>query len=96
MTTLRMIDAIRLAMDEAMAADPAVCLLGEDMSSGGPFGASRDLLDRYGPMRVRDTPISEGTVAGLAVGAALSGLRPIVEIMFVDFATLTTRRSCTT
>lgn len=88
MTTLRMIDAIRLAMDEAMAADPAVCLLGEDVSSGGPFGASKELVDRYGPVRVKDTPISEGTVAGLAVGAALSGLRPIVEVMFVDFATL--------
>jgi len=75
-------------MDEAMAADPAVCLLGEDVSSGGPFGASRDLVDRYGPLRVRDTPISEGTVVGLAVGAALSGLRPIVEVMFIDFATL--------
>lgn len=88
MTTLRMIDAIRLAMDEAMAADPAVCLLGEDVSSGGPFGASKDLVDRYGADRVKDTPISEATVAGLAVGAALSGLRPIVEVMFVDFATL--------
>jgi pyruvate dehydrogenase E1 component beta subunit len=83
-----MIDAIRLAMDEALAADPAVCLLGEDVTAGGPFGSSRDLVDRYGPLRIRDTPISEATVAGLAVGAALSGLRPIVEVMFVDFATL--------
>jgi pyruvate/2-oxoglutarate/acetoin dehydrogenase E1 component len=88
MSTMRMIDAIRLAMDEALAADPAVCLLGEDVSAGGPFGASRDLAERYGNLRVKDTPISEGTVAGLAVGAALSGLRPIVEIMFIDFATL--------
>lgn len=83
-----MIDAVRLAMDEAMAADSSVCLLGEDVSSGGPFGASSELIDRYGPWRVRDTPISEGTVVGLAVGAALSGLRPIVEVMFVDFVTL--------
>lgn len=83
-----MIDAVRLAMDEAMAADSSVCLLGEDVSSGGPFGASSELVDRYGPWRVRDTPISEGTVVGLAVGAALSGLRPIVEVMFVDFVTL--------
>jgi len=83
-----MIDAIRLAMDEALAADPGVCLLGEDVSAGGPFGASRELVERYGPLRVRDTPISEGTIAGLAVGAALAGLRPIVEVMFIDFATL--------
>jgi pyruvate/2-oxoglutarate/acetoin dehydrogenase E1 component len=88
MTVMRMIDAIRLAMDEALSADPAVCLLGEDVSTGGPFGASRDLRERYGPLRIADTPISEGTVAGLAVGAALAGLRPIVEVMFVDFATL--------
>jgi pyruvate dehydrogenase E1 component beta subunit len=88
MTSMRMIDAIRLAMDEALAADPAVCLLGEDVTAGGPFGASRDLVERYGPLRVKDTPISEGTVVGLAVGASLSGLRPIVEIMFMDFATL--------
>ena len=88
MTEMRMIDAIRLAMDEALEADPAVCLLGEDVTAGGPFGSSRDLVARHGPLRVRDTPISEATVAGLAVGAALSGLRPIVEVMFVDFATL--------
>jgi pyruvate/2-oxoglutarate/acetoin dehydrogenase E1 component len=88
MSTLRMIDAIRLAMDEALAADPGVCLLGEDVSAGGPFGASRGLVEQYGPVRVKDTPISEGTVVGLAVGAALSGLRPIVEVMFMDFATL--------
>jgi pyruvate dehydrogenase E1 component beta subunit len=88
MAEMRMIDAIRLAMDEALAADPAVCLLGEDVTTGGPFGASRDLVDRYGPLRIKDTPISEATVAGLAVGAALSGLRPIVEVMFIDFATL--------
>ena len=88
MAEMRMIDAIRLAMDEALAADPAVCLLGEDVTAGGPFGASRDLVDRYGPLRIKDTPISEATVAGLAVGAALSGLRPIVEVMFIDFATL--------
>jgi acetoin:2,6-dichlorophenolindophenol oxidoreductase subunit beta len=88
MSALRMIDAIRLAMDEALAADPSVCLLGEDVSAGGPFGVSRDLVNRYGPLRVKDTPISEGTVVGLAVGASLSGLRPIVEVMFMDFATL--------
>jgi pyruvate/2-oxoglutarate/acetoin dehydrogenase E1 component len=85
---LRTIDAIRGALDEALATDPTVCILGEDVSVGGPFGATKDLADRYGELRVRDTPISEGTVVGLAVGAALAGLRPVVEVMFVDFITL--------
>jgi len=55
---------------------------------GGPFGVTRGLLDKFGPERVRDTPISEAALAGAAVGAALTGLRPIVEIMFMDFVTL--------
>ena len=88
MTELRTIDAIRAALDESLAADPAVCVLGEDVTVGGPFGATRDLAERYGERRVRNTPISEGTVVGLAVGAALAGLRPVVEVMFVDFITL--------
>jgi len=83
-----MIDAIRGALDDALAADPAVCVLGEDVSVGGPFGATKDLVERYGEGRIRNTPISEGTVVGLAVGAALAGLRPVVEVMFVDFITL--------
>ena len=88
MTDLRTIDAIRSALEEAMAEDPAVCILGEDVAVGGPFGATKGLADRFGDWRVRNTPISEATVAGLAIGAALSGLRPVVEIMFVDFITL--------
>ena len=88
MTELRTIDAIRGALDDALAADPAVCVLGEDVTVGGPFGATKDLVERYGEQRVRNTPISEGTVVGLAVGAALAGLRPVVEVMFVDFITL--------
>jgi pyruvate dehydrogenase E1 component beta subunit len=88
MTELRTIDAIRQALDEALAGDPAVCVLGEDVTVGGPFGATKGLVERYGEWRVRNTPISEGTVVGLAVGAALAGLRPVVEVMFVDFITL--------
>lgn len=88
MTELRMIDAIRTALDEALAGDPAVCLLGEDVSVGGPFGATKGLVERYGEDRVRNTPISEATIVGLAIGAAVVGRRPIVELMFVDFATL--------
>ena len=85
---LRYIDAIRTALDEAMAADSAVVLLGEDLTVGGPFGATKGLVEKYGELRVRNTPISEGTVVGLAAGAALAGLRPVVEVMFVDFITL--------
>ena len=87
-TDLRTIDAIRGALDEALAADPAVCLLGEDITLGGPFGATRGLSDRYGEDRVRNTPISEATIMGLAIGAAMAGRRPVLEIMFVDFITL--------
>jgi pyruvate/2-oxoglutarate/acetoin dehydrogenase E1 component len=76
------IDAIR----EEMERDEAVLLLGEDVAiPGGAFGASRGLYDKFGPARVRDTPISEEIIVGLGVGAALTGRRPIVEIMFMDF-----------
>jgi pyruvate dehydrogenase E1 component beta subunit len=88
MAEIRFIDAIRQALDDELAADPTVTLLGEDITIGGPFGATRDLVDRYGPWRIRNTPISEATVMGVAIGAALSGLRPIVEVMFIDFLTL--------
>lgn len=89
MAELRYLRAINRALDDAMAADPTVILFGEDVGeAGGSFGASRGLRDRHGPLRVRDTPISEATIAGAAVGAALSGLKPVVEIMFMDFMTL--------
>jgi pyruvate/2-oxoglutarate/acetoin dehydrogenase E1 component len=88
MTERRMIDAIGAALDEALAADPTVCLLGEDISLGGPFGATKGLAERHGAARVRDTPISEATIMGLAVGAAMAGRRPVLEIMFIDFLTL--------
>ena len=80
--------AINRALAEAMAADDSVVLFGEDVAApGGPFAVTRGLLDKFGPRRVRDTPISEAAIAGAAVGAALSGLRPVVEIMFMDFMT---------
>ncbi|HET7028302.1 MAG TPA: alpha-ketoacid dehydrogenase subunit beta [Candidatus Limnocylindrales bacterium] len=87
-TELRTIDAIREALRAELAADDAVVILGEDVTVGGPFGATKGLAEAFGEDRVRNTPISEGTVVGLAVGAAAMGLRPIVEIMFIDFATL--------
>jgi pyruvate dehydrogenase E1 component beta subunit len=80
--------AINQALREEMARDPAVYVLGEDVAVGGPFGATAGLADLYGENRVRNTPISEGSIMGAAVGMAVLGLRPVVEIMFVDFITL--------
>lgn len=89
MAEMRYLRAINQALADAMAADPTVILIGEDVSeAGGAFGASRGLRDRFGAERVIDTPISEAALAGAAVGAALSGLRPVAEIMFMDFTTL--------
>jgi pyruvate/2-oxoglutarate/acetoin dehydrogenase E1 component len=85
---MRYLDAVRQALDDELALDPAVCVLGEDVTLGGPFGATKGLVERYGEWRIRNTPISEATVTGLAVGAALAGLRPVVEVMFIDFITL--------
>lgn len=78
--------AIVDAMREEMERDDKVVLLGEDVgAAGGAFGATRGLLDAFGTQRVRDTPISEEIIVGLGVGAAMTGKRPIVEIMFMDF-----------
>jgi acetoin:2,6-dichlorophenolindophenol oxidoreductase subunit beta len=89
MSEVRFGQAINRALADAMAADPSVILFGEDVAAaGGPFGVTRGLLDRFGPERVRDAPISEAAIAGAAVGAAMSGLKPVVEIMFMDFVTL--------
>jgi acetoin:2,6-dichlorophenolindophenol oxidoreductase subunit beta len=71
-----------------MRADPRVFVLGEDVAEGGPWGATAGLAGEFGAERVRNTPISEAAIAGVAIGAAQSGLRPVVEIMFVDFVTL--------
>ncbi|MGI5836390.1 MAG: alpha-ketoacid dehydrogenase subunit beta [Chloroflexota bacterium] len=78
--------AISEALQEEMERDPAVFLMGEDIGLyGGAYGATRGLFDRFGPERVRDTPISENTLVGAAIGAAMTGMRPVVEIMYVDF-----------
>jgi pyruvate/2-oxoglutarate/acetoin dehydrogenase E1 component len=82
------IEILRRALDEELARDPAVHLLGEDVAAGGAFGVTRGLADKHGAQRVRNTPISEAAIAGLATGAALCGMRPVLEIMFIDFATL--------
>jgi pyruvate/2-oxoglutarate/acetoin dehydrogenase E1 component len=85
--TLTYKDAINRAMADAMEEDESVCLFGEDVAAaGGAFKLTEGLLERFGPRRVRDTPISEQAIIGTAIGASLSGLRPIAEIMFADFA----------
>lgn len=82
------LEAIRSALAEEMRRDLSVYLFGEDVALGGPFGATKGLADEFGTNRIVNTPISEGTVMGLATGAAIAGLRPVVEIMFIDFITL--------
>lgn len=89
MAEARYAAAINRALADSMQADASVVLFGEDVAApGGPFAVTRGLLAKFGPERVRDTPISEAAIAGAAVGAALSGLKPVVEIMFMDFMTL--------
>jgi pyruvate dehydrogenase E1 component beta subunit len=79
-------DAVAAGIAQEMARDERVVFLGEDIgSAGGVFKATVGLLDRFGPRRVKDTPISEQAILGAAMGAAMTGLRPIAEIMFSDF-----------
>ncbi|MFP5305128.1 MAG: alpha-ketoacid dehydrogenase subunit beta, partial [Gammaproteobacteria bacterium] len=86
-TTYR--EALRSALREAMNADPRVFLMGEDVGRyGGAYAVSLGLLEEFGPERIRDTPLSESAFTGAGVGAALGGLRPIVEIMTVNFSLL--------
>src|SRR5262245_40008442 len=85
---LSYLEAVREAMVQKMQEDENVFLLGEDIGVyGGAFGVSRGMLEEFGPERIRDTPISEAAIAGAATGAALMGMRPIMEIMFMDFLT---------
>ncbi|WP_030516408.1 alpha-ketoacid dehydrogenase subunit beta [Nocardia sp. NRRL WC-3656] len=87
MTTYR--EAMRDALREALLRDERVFLMGEDVGAyGGCFGVSRGLLDEFGPERIRDTPLSESAFVGAGIGAALAGMRPIVEIMTVNFSLL--------
>ncbi len=82
-------EAIREAMSEEMRRDENVYLLGEDVGLyGGAFGVSVGMMDEFGEERVRDTPISEAVIAGAAAGSAVTGMRPIAELMFMDFSTI--------
>jgi pyruvate dehydrogenase E1 component beta subunit len=86
---ITMSEAINEAIREEMGRDENVVLWGEDVgAAGGVFKVTKGILDRFGPERVFDTPISEAGIVGLAVGAAMTGLRPVVEVMFGDFLTL--------
>ena len=86
-TTYR--EAVRAALRKALQDDPLVFLMGEDVGRyGGAFAVSHGLLDEFGPERIRDTPLSESTFVGAGIGAALGGMRPIVEIMTVNFSLL--------
>ena len=83
------LEAVREAMVQEMRLDQEVFLIGEDVGTyGGAFGVSKGMLEEFGPERVRETPISEAAIAGAATGAALMGMRPIMEIMFMDFLTI--------
>ena len=86
MKELKYADVISETLDEEMERDDSIILMGEDVGFiGGNFKTSVGLLEKYGPMRVRDTPISEQGFVGMGVGMALTGLRPVVELMFSDF-----------
>ena len=87
--------AINEALDQEMARDESVFVLGEDVAIyGGAYGVTRGLMEKYGEERIRDTGISEGAIAGAAVGAAMTGMRPVAEIMYVDFMTLVMDQLC--
>jgi len=89
MKTMSMMEAIREAMNKRMREDKNVILFGEDVGAfGGCFGVSAGMFNEFGEERVMDTPISEGVIIGTAVGAAATGLRPIAELMFIDFVTV--------
>ena len=89
MTSMTYREALRSAMRDAMKSDPSVFLMGEDVGRyGGAFAVSHGLLDEFGPDRIRDTPLMEATFLGTGVGAAMNGMRPIVEIMTINFSLL--------
>src|ERR1700730_5196870 len=88
---LNIVQAINLALDDAMAADPQVIVFGEDVGDaeeGGVCGVTKGLSSKYGDARVRSTPISEQAIIGAAIGAAIAGMRPVAEIMLMNFTTV--------
>ena len=94
MRGLKYVQALREALAEEMRRDPTVFVFGEDIELGYVYGVTRGLVDEFGPARVRDTPICEQTIAGVAVGAAMMGMRPVAEIMFSDLLFLCMDQVC--
>lgn len=88
MLEMTFVEALRTTLEEEMRRDPSLMLIGEDIGRyGGIFGATKGLLDMFGPRRVRNTPISESAIIGSALGAAMTGTRTVAELMYVDFTT---------
>jgi pyruvate/2-oxoglutarate/acetoin dehydrogenase E1 component len=91
MREITYLEAVREAMSQMMRENEDVFVLGEDIGVyGGAFGVTRGMIEEFGPERIRNTPISESAIAGAAVGAALTGMRPILELQFSDFITIAT------
>ncbi|TAJ07992.1 MAG: alpha-ketoacid dehydrogenase subunit beta [Nitrospirae bacterium] len=89
MTKITYREAVRAGLREALLGDPRVFLMGEDVGRyGGAYACSRGLLEEFGPERIRDTPLSESAFVGAGIGAALGGMRPVVEVMTVNFSLL--------
>ena len=90
MTSTTYIDALRKALDDAMTEDRTIVVIGEEVGRyGGAYGVTKDLIKTHGPDRMIDTPISEPAIIGAAVGAAMTGLRPVAELMYIDFLGMT-------
>ena len=85
MAEIRYMQAINQALISEMETDPSVFIAGEDVATGGVFAVTRGIFEKFGEKRIRNTPISESAIIGLGIGSALTGLRPVVEIMFMDF-----------
>jgi pyruvate/2-oxoglutarate/acetoin dehydrogenase E1 component len=90
METLTYREALRRALADAMADDPDIFVIGEEVGRyGGAYGVTKGLIEQFGPDRLIDTPISEAAIVGTGVGAAMAGMRPVVELMYVDFIGMT-------
>ena len=89
MSVLTYREAIRAGLEEALAADPETFIMGEDVGAyGGSYAVTKGFMERYGEERIIDTPISESGFVGAGIGAAIAGMRPIVEIMTINFSLL--------
>jgi len=85
MAVKTVIEAIREGLLEEMERDERIILLGEDVEEGGVFRVTEGLVQRFGPNRIMDAPLAESAIVGVAIGAAINGLRPVAEIQFADF-----------